>query len=383
VTWVINPTVTIGVTDYTSNVLNGVSITYGRTIIWEQPRAGYATIQIKNSEDTILTAEINDQVIITADDSNGNPVTLFTGRLNSINSQVAVSGSNAIVVIHTITAIAPMSEMARVITHTSSWPKEYDDDRISRIFTDAGITVDVVDTPGVYEFTSSPANPKDCYTEAAYYAGMAFGYIYETTDGKVGYANESRRTIEAQTYGYFVIPENIIIGAGVSSAINTNNLINDLRLEYKASAVVTATSASSISLYGKAAADIKTELEDSVQAQNQADRYITLRSVPLAVLNAFTVQLSAPTIVDADLDELLAIYMGKPVQISDLPNGIHNGIYQGFVEGWTMVLAQNQAALTLNVSENSLSLAPTRWQDVAPTLIWSNVNAALEWSDYE
>jgi hypothetical protein len=249
--------------------------------------------------------------------------------------------------------------------------------------TDSGVSIDVIDSPGVYEFTATGANPSDCYAKASYYAQMAFGYIYETRDGKVGYANESRRTADSNAYGYTVIPKNIIIGATMSSGINTYNLLNDVRLEYKANAVVTATSASSIANYGLAAADILTELEDSAQAQIQADKYISLRSTPLPVLNSFTVQLDASTITNALLDELLEVYMGKPVQLNNLPNGIHNGIFRGFVEGWNLTFSQNQAALTMNVSENSLSMAPTRWQDVNAALIWSNVDPTLEWSTYE
>ena len=33
--WTIDPTVTIGGTDYTSDSLNGVNVTYGRSTIWE------------------------------------------------------------------------------------------------------------------------------------------------------------------------------------------------------------------------------------------------------------------------------------------------------------------------------------------------------------
>jgi hypothetical protein len=382
-TWVIDAEVSIGLTSYTSNTLNGLSITYGRTSIWEQPRAGYAQIQIKNDNDAIFVPELGDQVIITVDNSTGTPITVFTGKVNSINSAVQISGSNATVVIHTVTASAPMSEMARVITHTTGWPKEYDDDRLTTILTDSGVTIDVVDSPGVYEFTSTSANPNDCYTWAAYYAQMAFGYLYETADGKVGYANESRRTVEANTYGYFVIPSNIILGSSVSAGLNNYNLLNDIRLEYKANAVVTSTSPSSIGIYGKAEADIVTELEDAVQAQLQADKYISLRSVPQPVLNSFTVQLDASTITNSTRNALLGVYMGKPVQLSDLPNGIHNGIFKGFVEGWNLVIAQNQASLTMNVTENSLSLAPTRWQDVNAALIWSDIDPTIEWATYE
>lgn len=380
--WVIDPTVTINSVDYTSSSLNGLTVSFGRATIWEQPRYGYASISIKNDDNSSIAFDLNDSVTITVDNFTGTPVTVFTGKISSISNTVQSLGSTAKVIIHNIQAVSPLATMARVITHTTSWPKEYDDDRLNRIITDSGVSIDVIDTPGVYEFTAAPADPTDCYSAASNYAGMAFGYIYDTTDGKVGYANETRRTLEAATYGYLAIPTNVILGNSIQSEINTNNLINDVLLEYKASATVTATSASSIATYGKRATDIQTELEDGTEAQNQADRYIALRSTPETVLQSFTVQLNAPAITSGVLNALIAVYIGKPIEVNVFPNGIYNGIFRGFVEGWTMNISEYAASLNLNVSKNTLSLTPTRWQDVSATLIWNDVDATIEWSDF-
>lgn len=381
--WVINPVVTINGTDYTAEALNGLSITYGRTDIWDQPRASVANIQILNATDAIFGGQLNDTVVVKVDDSNGNEVTVFTGKVNAIENNISYAGSTATTVIHTVRAIGALANMARVLTHTTGYPKEYDDDRLNRILTDAGVTIDVVDTPGVYELTSTVANPGDCYYWASYYAQMAFGYIYETTTGAVGYANESRRTVDAQTNGYLIIPEDVILFRSVQSQTNLNNLLNDLRLEWKNNQIKTSTSASSITTFGRRAADIVTELEDGTQAQFQADRYITLRSAPQAVLESFTVQLDSPTMTAGTLDDLLGVYMGLPIEVSDFPNGIYNGIFKGFVEGWTLTINRVQATLNLNVTKNTLSITPTRWQDVSPTLQWEDVDPALEWADYE
>jgi hypothetical protein len=381
--WIINPVVTVNGTNFTADTLNGLRITYGRTDIWEQARTATAYIQILNDDDSVFAGQLNDPVIVQIDDSAGNPITIFTGKLNTISNSVQALGSTAKVVIHTITAVGAFADMARVITHTSNYPKEYDDDRLTRILTDAAVSIDVIDTPGVYEFTATTASPGDCYYWASFYANMAFGYIYETPSGEVGYANESRRTLDAQANGYLIIPEETILYPSVQSEVNLNNLLNDLRLEWKNNQIVTSTSASSIASYGTRAADIVTELEDGTQAQNQADRYVSLRSTPATVLNSFTVQLDAPDMTAGTLDDLLAVYMGMPVEVSDFPNGIYNGIFRGFVEGWTLTINRVQATLNLNVTKNTLSITPTRWQDVSPTLQWEDVDPTLEWADYE
>lgn len=381
--WTVNPTVTINGTDFTSNSLNGVEIIYGRNDFWQQPRAGIARIQILNDNNSIFSGNLNDPVVITVKNSSNSSVTVFTGKVNNISNIVQYAGSSATVVIHTVTAIAPMANMARVLTHTTNWPKEYDDDRMTTILNDAGVTIDVVDSPGVYELSATTADPNDCYYWASYYANMAFGYIYETTDGKIGYANESRRSVDASTNGYFVIPENVILFRSVQSQINLNNLLNDLRLEWKNAQIKTASNPSSIAIYGEQAANIVTELEDGPQAQFQADRYILLRSTPQAVLNSFTVQLDAPDMTSGVLDVLLNVYMGKPIQVTDFPNGVFNGIFRGFVEGWNLTINRNQATLNLNVTKNTLSITPTRWQDVNAALVWSAIDPAVEWADYE
>ena len=46
--WLPNAVVTVNGVDYTDKSLWNVEINYGRNTVWEQARAGYATIQILN-----------------------------------------------------------------------------------------------------------------------------------------------------------------------------------------------------------------------------------------------------------------------------------------------------------------------------------------------
>lgn len=381
--WNPNPVVTIDGVDFTGEALNGVNITMGRPSVWSQPRAGYCTIDLVNLNDSIWNLNINDPVTVQVDDSAGNPVTLFTGKLMSSTSRVDFAGSTADVVITTVTAIGPMAEMSRVNSGGSAWAKEYDDDRMDRILTASGVTIDIIDTPGVYEFTAVTPDVQDTYTLATKYAQMAFGYIYETADGKVGYANESRRTLDRAANGYLSIPTNVILGRSVSSELSFKDLLNDIVLVWKNNQTKTASSAASITAYGEAAAKIITELEDGAQAQNQADRYITLRAMPQTNLNSFTVQLDTPAMTNSLLDDLLAIELGLPIQIAGLPPGVLNGSFDGFVESHTFIINRNQAQLGIVATDASFSITPTRWQDVSASLIWSAVTPTLQWQNYE
>ena len=84
---------------------------------------------------------------------------------------------------------------------------------------------------------------------------------------------------------------------------------------------------------------------------------------------------------ESQLDGLLRVYIGKPIQVSGLPTAVYSGTYQGFVEGWTLTINREQASLNLITSEALLSLSPQRWNEVTATLEWEDVNATLDWVD--
>jgi hypothetical protein len=382
-TWSPNATVTIDGTDFTDESLWNVSISYGRTTIWEQARAGYATIDILNLNNTDFGLDMNHSVVITVDDSAGDPVTLFTGKISNVSNRIAAAGELGLVAIQTVSAISTFAEMARKVIGDTNWPKEDDDDRMTRIFTDAGVTIETVDTPPVYEFTARDASPADAYTLAASYAQQAFGYIYETPLGEVGYANESRRFISARDYGYFIIPTDYILFNGVQSQKTLSDIMNSIVLSYKANAQKTASDATSIATYGEVAGSVLTELETAANAQSQADRYVTLRAYPRTSLSSFSIQLDSPDVTSGDLDELLAISMDTAIEILNLPIAIKNTTYKGFVEGWRWSINRVQVNLTFDSSDVAYSVTPTRWQDVDPALTWNAVGALVTWDTYD
>jgi hypothetical protein len=382
-TWKPDGTVLIDAVEYTDKTLWNVQISYGRSNIWDQSRAGFANVQLVSLDGTHFNIEVNDPVIIKVKDSANADVTVFTGKVTDVQNSVQASGDAGTVVISTVTAIAPLGQMARAIVGSSSYPKEYDDDRMTTILTESGVTIDIVDTPGVYEFTARSADPADAYSLATYYAQMAFGYVYETTDGKVGYANESRRLNEVQDYGYWTIPENYILWSGVSSNRSLNDILNSITLTYKANAIVTASDAGSISTYGEIGSRVNTELENLGEAQYQADHYIALRAFPQTNLSQFSVMLDSSFVSSVDLDIFLGIYMGKPIEILNLPNAVIDSVYKGFVEGWILAFNQYQANMTITSTDSSMSIVPTRWQDVSALQKWTDVGATVQWFQYE
>jgi len=380
-TWNPNCTVTVDGVDYSSKTINAVSVTYGRTSYWEQARTGYATVEIVNWDDTDYAFEINDSVIVKVDNASAVARTVFTGKVTNIASRMVSVGSVEEVAVITLTAVGPFAAMSRTILSTS-YHREFDSTRMTNILTDAGVTIDVVDTPGIYEFHATGSFVADAYSTAAKYAGMANGYIYETADGEVGFANESRRSVDVTANGYMTIPENYILWRSVSSNKSLGDILNSINLVYN-SGTKTASDATSIATYGLLDASITTELQHAAEAQELADKYVALRRVPRLNMSSFTVQLDSPNVSSADLDKFLQMTMGEAIEINDLPVPLIPTNYYGFVEGWILQVTRNQAVISLTTSESSYSIQPTRWQDVDAALAWNAVGAAVQWATYD
>lgn len=380
-TWNPNCSVVIDGVEFSSKAVNNVTVTYGRNSYWEQARAGYATIEIANWDNTDYAFEINDSVVVKVDNATPTARTVFTGKVTSIGNRMAAVGSVNEVAFITIAAVGPFAAMSRTILSTS-YAKQFDSARMTSVLTDAGVTIDVVDSPGIYEFADTGAFVADAYTTAAKYGGMANGYIYETADGKVGWANESRRTIAVTATGYQAIPENYILWRSVASSKSLGDILNSINLTWK-SGTITSSDATSIATYGLLGASISTELEHAAEAQELADKYVALRRVPRINMSSFTIQLDSPNVSSADLDKFLQMTMGKAISISGLPVPLMPTNYYGFVEGWTLQVSRNQAAIALITSESSYSIQPTRWQDVSAALAWNAVGATVQWATYD
>jgi hypothetical protein len=381
-TWDPNCSVTVNGVDYTSKTINSVTVNYGRQSYWEQARAGTATVEIMNWDNTDYGFEINNSVVIKVDNASAVARTVFTGKVTNIATRMAAVGTVKEVALITLSVVGPFAGMSRTIIGTSGYAREYDSVRMTNIFTDAGVTVDIVDSPGIYEFDATTHGPVDAYSYAANFASQCNGYIYETTDGKVGFANESRRTTAVTASGYMAIPENYILWRSVSSAKGLNDILNSITLTY-GSGSKTSTDTTSIATYGLLGASITTELHLASEAQELADKYVALRRVPRLNMSSFTVQLDSPNVSSGDLNTFLQMTMGKAISISGLPIPLVPTNYYGFVEGWSLSVSRFGASISLTTSESSYSIQPTRWQDVVGTLTWATVGGTVQWATYD
>jgi hypothetical protein len=120
-------------------------------------------------------------------------------------------------------------------------------------------------------------------------------------------------------------------------------------------------------------------LRHSADATAQAAFYLLIRAYPQFALRQITFQLGNTEIDDADRDALLEVFMGMPLNITNLPSNMVNGEFQGFVEGWTWTASLNRLELTMNLSPIAFSLQAFRWNSVPAAETWNTINPALEW----
>jgi hypothetical protein len=122
-------------------------------------------------------------------------------------------------------------------------------------------------------------------------------------------------------------------------------------------------------------------LEHHYDALSQAEFYLALRAFPEPQFKSITFPLSSPEIDDTDRDSLLDVFMGMPVNITELPANINGGEFTGFVEGWTFSAGYNSLYLTLTVSPTAYSLQAMRWNGVPITEKWNTLSPTLQWID--
>lgn len=395
-----------GAADYKSVTLADVAITSGRTDIYSQATAGYAAFTILNFDQQPVTMDLNDQVTIKVKDSNGDFVILFGGYVTDIDLEVVTAGTGGTIQNLKVIALGALSKLPKTLTE-GVLTKALDGVQIYSVLepllfntwnevpastTWAGYNptttwanaensgIGQIDE-GNYELTARSADTVDVYSLVAGLANSGLGYLYEDNQGRICYADSTHRNIALATEGYTSVSGNTALAAGIKTALKSGDIRNNVTITYKANATKTASDASSISLYGYQAQSIQTTLENGTDAQDQADFYLKIRAFPEAQFRSITFPLGNPEIDDADRDSLLNIFMGLPIEVTDLPSNIAGGRFQGFVEGWSFRASYNGLSITLTVSPTSYSLQAAKWDDVSALETWNTLSSTMDWNE--
>ena len=396
-------------TEYTNAVLANLVIRSGRTNIYEQAQAGYVSIQLLDVSQTAIPVSINSTIGVLIKDTSGTFVPIFGGNVVDIGLEVRDVGSTMFTQVYQIVALGALARLPKALTN-GVLPKEFDGDQIYDIlfpllFGDwqsvpgslTWATYDPtttwanaqntglgeIDRPGNYELAARSSNRTDVYSLVSALATSGLGYIYEDAQGRIGYADSTHRSTYLAANGYVELDANQARAAGLRIQTRVGDVRNSVTIKYGATSTAeeSASNAASISLYGSLAQIITTTLHNSSDALAQANFYLTLRANPQPIFSEITYDLTNPELDNGDRDNLLNVFMGQPLSISNLPLNMSAGTFLGFVEGWSFQASYNQLSVTLLLSPLAYSLQAMAWDDVPITETWTSVSPTLDWEN--
>lgn len=390
----------------TSATLSGLTITSGRTDIYAQANAGYCNVTLIETNENQISYEINDAVTIEVQNSTGTYVNLFGGFITDLSISVQNSGSTATSQLVRIVAVGALARLNRSI-YVGNFAHQLDGDRMLELLStvlfnqwnevpaaatwnnyDSTVQwqdaensgLGEIDTPGDYELHSENGLNDTVYNLASRFATSALGYLYEDSQGRIGYADSTHRAQYLLANGYIDLDGNHAIGPGLSIVKRAGDIRNSITLGYGTSgANVTDDDLASISEYGLLAATISTTLRNQGDAEAQAAFYLLIRAYPQFSFKEITFPIASNEIDSSDRDNLLNVFMGQPLNIVNLPNNMVDGAFQGFVEGWTWNASLNQLNLTLTISPLAFSLQAFRWNSVPVIESWNTISPTLDW----
>jgi len=399
--------VTIGGVQYQTAILANLTITSGRTNIYEQAQAGYTNLEIINLDQSNVSIAINQAITIELQDSTNTFVPIFGGSVVEVGISIAEIGNVDYAQRINIIALGALARLPKALTD-GVLPHDFDGDQIFEILSDVlfaqwqavpgaltWATYDAttqwqdaentglgeIDRPGNYELAQRSSSRTDVYSLVAALASSGLGYIYEDAQGRIGYADSTHRTVYLAANGYVELTANHALASGLSIQSRTGDVRNNITIKYGQNSTneTDASDIASIGLYGQLSQIFTTTLRHLHDAQDQAAFYLDLRAYPRFNFNNITFELTNPELDDADRDDLINVFMGMPVEIADLPLNMNSGDYLGFVEGWTFSARYNQISLSLILSPISFSLQAMRWNDVPVVERWNTVNPTLDW----
>lgn len=393
--------------EYTNAVLANLTIASGRRNIYEQAQAGYVSLQLIDVNQTAIPVNVNSNISVQVQDSTGTFVSIFGGNVVDIGLEVRDVGSTMFTQTYTITALGALARLPKAVTE-GVLSKDFDGDQIYEIlrlvlldtwaevpgalawntytptttWAQAGNAgLGDIDRPGNYELANRSSEVTDVYSLVSALATSGLGYLFEDAQGRIGYADSTHRTQYLATNGYVDLSANHALARGIRIDTRAGDVRNYLTIKYgsTSSADVSASDAASIASFGQLSQIVTTTLEHEADAEAQAEFYLSLRAQPQPIFSQITYDLSNPELDDSDRDNLINVFMGEAISLSDLPLNMASGSFQGFVEGWTFQASYNRLSVTLFMSPLAYSLQAMQWDDVPLTEIWSSVSPTLDW----
>ena len=398
---------TVAGVDYTDIAISDIAHQAGRSDIYQQPNPSYIQVSFIALSGQTLPFDINDSLSLQVKNSAGTYVNLFGGDITDLTVSVQQTGGIATVVEYSVLAMGSLVKLAKEL-YSGTISQDEDGNQIYDLLSSvllgtwndvpaastwatysatetwanaANLGLGEIDQPGLYTMENRAASVDTIYNIASIIANSAFGYLYETNNGDIGYADADHRQNYLLTNGYVDLDANHALGQGLSTITRSGDIRNDVYINYgnNFGSQKTATSATSIATYGYKAESIQSVLHSAVDAQAVADRYIAQRAFPQPAFQSITFPITNPEIDNSDRDNLLGVFMGQPLNIQNLPAQISSGEFEGYVEGWSWSTRFNELFLTINLSPVAYSQVAMRWNTTPITEAWNTLSPTLTW----
>lgn len=393
----------------TGITLVGFTATSGRNNINSQPQAGYCNLTIINTSNVYHDWTVATTVTLEVKNASGTWVSIFGGRISDYTTTVRSAGSAAYVTQHQIIAIGAISKLNKAIW-TDALASNKDGDQIYAILSSLllnswnevpaaeqwstynltetwanaqDIGLGEIDRPGQYTMEQRAAGSTDFYSLITSIANSALGYIYENANGEIGYADAAHRQNYLIVNGYTNIDARDAFAVGIKQTVRGGSIVNKYEIRYgnNFNSTKTALDQTSIDKYGLYSLAENSYLKDATDAQTVVDRQIALRAYPRESFDSITFPLQNPDMTDGVRNALIAVFMGLPVRITNLPPNISNGEFTGYVEGWTFTSTLSGLSITLNLSPTEFSAVAQNWGQVNAAETWNTLLNTLQWED--
>jgi hypothetical protein len=405
-TWLPEWRITVGTTVYTN--VTSVNVTTGRIDIDRQCQAGYARMDIINATNALFDIDVTDSLTLELKDSAGVYVPVFGGTVSDFRTSVRSPEETGFVTVGSILAVGALAKLPKAI-YTASVAHDLDGEQISIILEDLLVNqwqevapalqwVDYDPTTtwanaenvglgeidaGLYQMDNLSASERNTQTLVTQIADSALGTLYEDKQGRISYADADHRSTYLAANGSTQLDANYATPSSVKSILQIGKIRNSEIVRYgnDYNHTYSATDDASITTYGRYQKSYDSNIRYLADVEDIVERDLALRSTPRTQLDQITFRLDNPTMPSAQLDDLINLFFGEPVVITNLPFNMFEGYFSGFVEGISLAATPTYVDATIYVSPTDFSLIAPTWATVIPTnTLWSGVNATLVWS---
>jgi hypothetical protein len=404
-TWVPEWRITVGDDIYTT--VTAASYSIGRLNIDAQCTAGYSRIEIINVDNSPFTINITDRLQMELKDSGGTYITVFTGEVSDFSIGVKSPDEFGYITTGTILGIGSLSKVAKAYYNTAL-PEELDGEQIAAILGEAlnGTWAEVTPTltwatypptvtwadaesyygtidTGLYTMIAVAAANLKSSNLVDLIANSALGTVYETAQGKINYDDADHRSNYVAANGSKEFSGLYATPSTIRSQLQIAKIRNAEIVKYGTGYASTyeETDANSIATYGLFQYKYDSNVKNLSDVTDIVTRDLALRATPQNQFGAITYRLDNSALPDALRDELISVFFGEPVVVTNLPENMFDGYFDGFIENITISSTPSYVDLTLYLSPLDFSLVAPTWETVVPNnVIWSDVNATLTWT---